>query len=136
MLSTNNHDHSSLDSTIDDSTSDTNVLVAYKPAMAAKPSTAYLRGDLTLRQTLAELRRIPPKDDADRRLIQQLDRETAGPHDFLAVGRRGELTKVDPERTTLGDIAVPRDVRTARGTEKLPTAAFEVQAYAPVGLFA
>jgi hypothetical protein len=133
MLTTNNHDHSGLDSTLDSSTADTSVLVAYKTPMTPRPSTAHLRGNLTLRQTLAELRRIPPKDEADRRLIQQLDRETAGPHDFLVVGRRGELTKVDPEKTTLGDIAVPREVRTPRGTEKLPTAAFEVQAYAPVG---
>jgi hypothetical protein len=118
----------------DSSPADTSVMVAYKTPMTPRPSTAYLPSRLTLRQTLGEVRRIPPKAEADRRLIQQLERETAGPHDFLAVGPQGELTKVDPEKTTLGDIAVPREVRTPRGTEKLPTAAFEVQAYAPVGV--
>jgi hypothetical protein len=109
------------------------VLVAFKTPMTPRPSTAYLRGNLSLRQSVEELRRMPPKDEAARRLIQQLERETSGPHDFLVLGSQGELTKVDPERTKLGDIAVPREVRTPRGTEKVPTAAFEVQAYAPVG---
>jgi hypothetical protein len=134
MLMTRNQDQSTPGNSSDFSTADTSVLVAFKTPMTPRPSTAYLRGNLTLRQTLHELRHIPPKDEADRRLIQQLDRETSGPHDFLVVGRQGELTKVDPERTTLGDIAIPREVRTPRGTEKLPTAAFEVQAYAPVGV--
>jgi hypothetical protein len=134
MLMTRNQDQSTLGSSSDISTTNTSVLVAYKTPMTPRPSTAYLPSTLTLRQTLGELRRIPPKGEADRRLIQQLDRETSGPHDFLVVGRQGELTKVDPERTTLGAIAIPREVRTPRGTEKLPTAAFEVQAYAPVGL--
>jgi len=134
MSMTETYDQTATSSCTGVSTTDPSVLVAFKTPMTPRPSTAYLRGNLTLRQTLHELRRIPPKDEADRRLIQQLDRETSGPHDFLVLGRKGELTKVDPERTTLGDIAVPREVRTPRGTEKLPTAAFEVQAYAPVGL--
>jgi hypothetical protein len=136
MLKTKNPESSTLGRSSDRSTADTSVLVAYKTPMTPRPSTAYLPSNLTLRQTVGELRRIPPKGEADRRLIQQLDRETSGAHDFLVVGGRGELTKVDPERTTLGDIAIPRDVRTAKGTEKLPTAAFEVQAYAPVGRIA
>ena len=110
------------------------VLVAFKTPMTPRPSTAVLRGNLTLRQSLAELQRMPPKDDAARRLIQQLGRETSGPHDVLVVGPQGELTKVDPDKTKLGDIAISREVRTPRGTEEVPTAAFEVQAYAPVGL--
>lgn len=109
------------------------VLVAFKTPMTPRPSTAYLHSDLSLRQSLQEVRLIPPKDEAARRLIQQLDRETSGTHDVLVVGPRGELTKVDPDNTKLGDIAIPREVRTASGTKKVSAVAIEVQAYAPVG---
>src|SRR5205807_2612182 len=85
---------------------ESSVLVAFKTPMTPRPSTVVLRGDLTLRQSLAELQRVPPKDEAARRLIQQLNRETSGPHDVLVIGPQGELTKIDPERTRLGDIAV------------------------------
>jgi hypothetical protein len=113
---------------------DPSVIAVVKTPMTPRPTTASLRADLTLRQSLDELRRLPPKDEDGRRLIQQLSRETSGPHDFLVLDHRGGLKKVDPDRTTLGDIAVPREVRTPRGVETVPAAAFEVQAYAPVGL--
>lgn len=112
---------------------DSGVLVAVKTPMTPRPSTVYLRSDLSVRQSLQEFRLAPPRDEEARRLIQQLDRETAGPHDVLVVGPRGELTKVDPEKTKLGDVAVPRAVRTPRGTETVSAVAVEVQAYAPVG---
>ncbi len=60
MLMTRNGDQSTLDSSSDISTANTSVLVAYKTPMTPRPSTAYLPSNLTLRQTLGELRRIPP----------------------------------------------------------------------------
>ena len=93
-----------------------------------------LRADLTLRQSLDELRRLPPKDEDGRRLIQQLARETSGPHDFLVLDQRGGLKKVNPDRTTLGDIAVPREVRTRAASRRCPRRRSRSRAYAPVGL--
>jgi hypothetical protein len=107
--------------------------VAFKTPMSPRPLMAALDGKLTLAQAVAELRKRGAGSAADSRLLEQLAREVSGPHDYLAIGPEGELTKVDPEQTTLADIAVPRDVRTPRGLETTHVAGFEVQAYAPVG---
>jgi hypothetical protein len=74
---------------------------------------------LSLNQAIRELRRQARGDAAEHRLLLQLERELSGPHDFLALGPQGELKKVDPETTTLGDIAVTREVRTPRGVDKV-----------------
>jgi len=108
------------------------VLTAVKTPMMPRAATAFLPRTLTLAQALAELRKLPPKDAHGTRVQQQLERETAGKYDFLAVTRTGEIIKVKPT-TALQDIVMPREIRTAQGIEEMPTAAFEVQAYAPVG---
>jgi hypothetical protein len=110
------------------------VLVAAKTPMMPQPTTAYLDGRLTLRQSLRELQQIPPKDAVAQRVVQQLARETSGPHDYLVVTEAGALAKADPEKTVLEEVAIPREVRTARGIENVPTVAYEIQAYAPVGV--
>ena len=97
------------------------------------PLMASLDRRLTLTQAVRELRQTAPGDATDQRLLLQLARELSGPHDFLALGPEGELTKVDPETTTLGDISVPREVRTSRGIETTLVAGCEIQSYAPVG---
>jgi hypothetical protein len=112
---------------------DFSIPVAFKTPMSPRPTMASLDRKMTLAQAVRELLRTPPGSAADGRLLEQLAREVSGPHDFLAIGPEGELTKVDPEKTTLGDISVPREVRTPRGVEKVRIAGFEVQAYAPVG---
>jgi hypothetical protein len=108
--------------------------VALKTPMWPRPLMASLDAKLTLNQAVRKLRQMSPADAADSRLLQQLERELSGPHEFLAIGPAGELTKVDPETTTLGDISAPREVRTPRGVETTRIAGFEVQAYAPVGI--
>ena len=114
-------------------TDDELVLTAVKTPMMPRPTTRLLPGDLTLVQSLAELRNIPPKDANAARVLQQLERETSsGKYDFLVVTRTGQIIKAKP-RTPLRDIAVPREVHTSRGLEEVSIAAFEVQAYAPVG---
>jgi len=113
---------------------DSSIPVALKTPMSPRPLLASLDRRLTLTQAVREVRQMPPGDATDDRLLQQLARELSGPHDFLALGPQGELTKVDPETTTLGDISVPREVRTLRGVETTGIAGFEVQAYAPVGI--
>jgi hypothetical protein len=112
---------------------DSSIPVAFKSPMSPRALTASLDRRLTLNQAVRELRKLPPTDTADHRLVLQLEREMSGPHDFLALGLTGELTKVDPDTTTLSDISVPREVRTARGVETTPIAGCEIQAYAPVG---
>lgn len=109
------------------------VVVAVKTPLMPRPTSARMARHLTLRQSLEMLRKAPPKDAHAGRILQQLARETSGPHDFLALRPGGEVVKIDPEKTTLGDIAVPRPVRTEDGVETVETAAFEVQAYARVG---
>ena len=113
---------------------DSSIPVAFKSPMSPRAIVASLDPRLTLRQAVGELRKTPARDAGDHRLLLQLERELSGMHDFLAVGAGGELTKVDPETTTVGDIAVRREVRTPRGVETAPVAACEIQAYAPVGM--
>ena len=109
------------------------VMVAVKTPMMAHATTSLLPSHLTLAQSLQEIRRVPPKDDSGRRVLQQLDRETSsGRYDFLVINKSGEIEKCDPA-TALATIALPREIRTPRGVELLPTVAFELQAYAPVG---
>ena len=109
------------------------VLVAVKTPMMPRATTTLLPGRLTLIQSLEELRKIPPKDANATRILQQLEREmSGGAYDFLAVTPTGEVVTAPPS-TTLEEITVPREVRTSRGLEMIPTAAFEIQAYAPVG---
>lgn len=113
--------------------SDEMVLVAVKTPLMPQATTALLPGGLTLAQALDELRRTPPKDSNGARVLQQLERETLGrAFDFLALKPTGQVAKVEPS-TTLREIAVPREIRTPQGLETIPAAAFEVQAYAPVG---
>jgi hypothetical protein len=107
--------------------------VAVKTAMSPRPLMGALDSRMTLSQAVRELRQMPPADAADGRLLQQLTRELSGAHEYLAIGPSGELTRVDPETTTVGDIAAPRAVRTPQGVETTRIAACEIQAYAPVG---
>jgi hypothetical protein len=117
----------------DAASADLSIPVAFKSPMSPWALPASLDRRLTLNQAIRELRRQARGDAAEHRLLLQLERELSGPHDFLALGPQGELTKVDPETTTLGDIAVTREVRTPRGVETTQMASCEIQAYAPVG---
>lgn len=109
------------------------VLVAVKTPMMRCATTALLPGRLTLIQSLEEIRKVPPKNTDATRVLQQLQREmSGGAYDFLVVTPTGEIVKA-LSSTTLEEITVPREIRTSRGLEKIPTAAFEIQAYARVG---
>lgn len=110
------------------------VVVAVKTPLMPRATSARLNGNLTVAESVAELRKTPARDASTRRVLQQLEREMSGPHDYLVLNESGEVVKADPQKTTLRDIAVPREVETMEGAETVPTAAFEVQAYAPVGL--
>ncbi len=107
-------------------------LVAVKTPMMPRPTTAMLPVALTVEQALAQIRSIPPKDANARRVLQQLELETSRSFNFLAIGESGEINEVKGS-TALHKISFLREVRTERGLEKIPTVAFEVQAYAPVG---
>src|SRR4029077_17275735 len=113
---------------------DSSIPATFKSPMSPRALTASLDRRLTLNQAVRELRKRPPTDATDHRLVLQLEREMSGPHDFLALGLKGEITKVDPDTTTIADISVPREVRTPRGVETTPIAGCEIQAYAPVGI--
>jgi hypothetical protein len=114
-------------------TRDEMVVVAVKTPLMPRATSLLMDGRMTLRQSVDRLRRTPPKDQAAAEVIQQLDREAAGAHDYLVVTKTGEVRKADPDGTTLVEVAVPREVRTAQGVKTVPTAAIELQAYAPVG---
>jgi hypothetical protein len=84
-------------------------------------------------QAVAALRKMQPKDENARRVLQQVERETsASAYDFVVVNAVGEAEKAAPSRL-LQEIAAPREIRTPRGLEVIKVAAVEVQAYAPVG---
>jgi len=110
------------------------VVVAVKTPTMARATTVLLPRELTLAQALAEIRSTAPRDVNAARVLQQLALETsAETFDFLVVTETGEITTVTPA-TTLQEIAVPREVWTPAGPKVVATAAFEVQAYAPVGV--
>jgi hypothetical protein len=109
------------------------VLLAIKTPMLPTATSAFLPGALTLAQALTAFRKMQPKDENARRVLQQLERETsASAYDFVVVTAAGEAEKASPSKL-LREIAAPREIRTARGLEVIPVAAVEVQAYAPVG---
>ena len=109
------------------------VLLAIKTPMMPNATSVFLPGDLSLTQAIAALRKMQPKDENARRVLQQLERETsATAYDFVVVNAAGEAEKASPSKL-LKDIAAPREIRTARGLEFIPVGAVEVQAYAPVG---
>ena len=111
---------------------DESVIVAAKTPLMPRPTTARMSGRLSLKQAVEQLQRETPKDANAARVLQQLTREMSDVHHFLAVTRTG-VVKVDPQRTTLDEIAVPREVRTPHGIDEVRVAAFEIQAYAKVG---
>jgi len=110
------------------------ILVAVKTPLMPGAATFLLPGHLTLAQSLAAIRAVPPKDDTAGRVLQQLEREASDgtPYSFLAVAESGKIIKAGP-KTYLTDIAVNKEIRTARGLEVMPVASFEVQSYARVG---
>lgn len=109
------------------------VLVAVKTPMMARGTSARLAGSLSAAQALAELRRISPKNDATTsHVLNCLAREVAGPHDFLAVGKTGEVIKINPNQS-LKELAIPREIRTSRGVESVKAVSLEIQQYCSVG---
>lgn len=112
-------------------------LVAAKAPLSRGSMVADLDSRLTLPQALQELRRFTLSEgDPDTLLVlQQVVREQSAQHSYLAIGPKGELSRVDdPSRTTVAEIARSRAVRTPDGgVDTVQIAAFEVQAYAPVG---
>ena len=112
---------------------DGRVLVAVKTPLMPSAATWALPGRLTLRESLAELQRSSPRDDTARQVLAQLERETSGSaFQFLVVSEDGTIAPAPPS-TRLSDIACGRDVPTSKGLQNVKVAAFEVQAYAPVG---
>lgn len=108
------------------------VVAAVKTPLMPRPTTARLPGRLTLRQAVEHLQRETPKDAHAARVLQQLSREMTDVHHFLVVRPSG-IEKVDPLKTTLDEIALPREIRTNEGVELVRVAAYEVQSYAKVG---
>jgi hypothetical protein len=73
----------------------------------------------------------------EQRAIKQLKNETAGQHDFLVHSAAGNLTKIDPDRVTLGELAAPCAIQSGKGKlETMHVVLCDVQAYAPVGSIA
>ncbi|RJR29400.1 MAG: hypothetical protein C4576_35345 [Desulfobacteraceae bacterium] len=107
------------------------ILVAVKTPLMPNATTAFLPPGLTLSECLLEIRKIPPKDECERRIQIQIGIETSGTYEFLIV-KQGIVQSVSPGMV-LAEIAEPREVRTPRGLTRVPTAQFEVQAYARVG---
>ena len=110
------------------------VLVSVKTPLMPSAAQATLPEGLTASQALAEFRQMTPRDPNALRVVRQLARELAGAHEVLAVAEGGQSTRIDPEKTTLKDIAVDKEIRSERGTERIRAAALEAQGYAAVGI--
>ncbi len=108
------------------------VLMSIKTPMQPRPTTVRMSGKFRLRESVKQLISDAPKDTHAARVITQLIREQSGAHQFLAVKKLG-LEQVDPETTTLADIAIPKEVRTEHGIELMRVASVEIQSYARVG---
>jgi len=108
------------------------VWVAVKTPLMPKPTTARLPARLTLSEAVAQLRGETPKDANATQVLNQLAREMSDVHHYLAV-KPGGLERVDPQKTTLEELAVPREIRTHEGIDHVRVAAFEIQSYAKVG---
>lgn len=111
---------------------DSQVLVAAKTPLMPRPVMARMSSRLKLIEAVEQFKATAPADDPSARVIQQLAREMTAVHHFLAVQPSG-LERVDPRKTTLAEIAVPREVKTLKGIEEIPIAAFEIQSYSRVG---
>src|SRR5258707_449006 len=106
------------------------VVVAVKTPLMPRATSLLMDGRLTLRQSVDRFLKTPPKDQTAALIVQQLGREISGTHDYLVVTPAGEVVRADPDKTTVREVAVPREVRTFRGVQTVPTTAIEVQAYA------
>lgn len=111
---------------------DETIIVSVKTPMMPSPTRARLPARLNLRSSVQQITRESPKDAHASRVIQQLIREMSDVHDFLVVTPSG-IEPVDPEKTTLDDIAIPKEIRTDHGLDLVRMASIEVQAYARVG---
>lgn len=109
------------------------ILVGIKTPFMPRSLAASLQGHETVSNTLVQVLQTPPKDPASAEVLQQLALETSGgDFHFLTINKHGEAVRIEPS-TQLHEIAVPREIRTARGIEMMPTVAIEVQSYAKVG---
>lgn len=111
---------------------DDTIIVSVKTPMMPSPTRAHLPARLNLRSSVQQITRETPKDAHASRVIQQLIREMSDVHHFLVVTPSG-IEPVDPEKTTLDDIAIPKEIRTDHGLDLVRMASIEVQAYARVG---
>lgn len=110
------------------------IWTAIKTPLMPKAVMVLVPGRFSLREAAKHLVSMQTDDPAVRRMALQVQRETKARHTFLVPrGARG-LEAVNPDETSISQVAVPREIRTLSGNvEIIPTAAFEVQAYAPVG---
>ena len=111
---------------------DNTVIMSVKTPMMPRPTTVRLPGGLNLRASVQQITKEAPKDTHASRVIQQLLREMSDVHHFLVVRHSG-IEQVDPEKTTLDEIAIPKEVRTEHGLDLVRIASVEIQAYARVG---
>ena len=107
------------------------VLMFIKTPMTPRTTTLRLSGSLRICDAIEQFKREPPKDANAARLNKQLVREMSSEYQCFVAGH--ENVRVDPEKTTLDAIAVPKEIRTDEGVELVRVASIEVQQYARVG---
>jgi len=109
------------------------VLVSMGTPLLARATRAVFPAQTTIAECIHEISRLEPADAAERRVVQQIRRETHGVRfDILLVLQGGRIDKVRPEQR-LEEIAAEREVKTPAGVDKQLVAQIELQSYAPVG---
>ena len=107
------------------------IMTQVKPAMMIRPAEKWLPASETVASAV-QLFINAPEGPVGHEIAAQLRLEMTDKFEYLAVNSAGESEKVEGT-TKLGAIAVPKEIRTPRGLELVPTARIKVQAYMPVG---
>jgi len=113
--------------------SDIPVVVSLGTPLLTRATRAVFPAQTTVAECIRELSNAEPADAGERRVVQQIRRETQGVRfDILLILRGGRIDRARPDQR-LAEIATPREVRTPTGTAKMLVAQIELQSYAPVG---
>ena len=112
---------------------DTSVVVSIGTPLMARATRAVFPAQTTVAECIREITNTEAVDADERRVVQQIRRETQGVRfDILLILRGGRIATARPDQP-LAEIATPREVRTPTGTAKMLVAQIELQSYAPVG---
>ena len=110
------------------------LLVQMKSPLMPAPAARRLGPEVTVREAVrAFLQPLASESREERRLREQLARETSGRYSVFVRTATGGMALVDDGDQRLGVFAFPVEIRDEKGLRKEPVVAIGVQSYAEVG---